>query len=82
MQTCNKETIFGNSYFSCSKNISRKKIIYIVVYKDSVSIVRFTGKVIKNGKELGGYFFVILKLLEKVKVNKSVYIASRTYRFC
>ena len=82
MQTCNKETIFGNSYFSCSKNISRKKIFYIVVYKDSVSIVRFTGKVIKNGKELDGYFFVILKLLEKVKVNKSVYIASRTYRFC
>ena len=82
MQTCNKETIFGNSYFSCSKNISRKKIFYIVVYKDSVSIVRFTGKVIKNGKELGRYFFVILKLLGKVKVNKSVYIASRTYRFC
>ena len=48
MQTCNKEAIFGNSYFSCSKNISRKKIFYIVVYKDSVSIARFTGKVTKN----------------------------------
>ena len=63
MQTCNRETIFGGSYFSCSKNISRKKIFYIAVYKDSV-IVRFTGNVIKNG-ELGRYFFVILKLLGK-----------------
>ena len=82
MQTCNRETIFGGSYFSCSKNISRKKIFYIAVHKDSVSIVRFRGKVIKNGKELGRYFFVILKLLGKVKMSKSVHIASRTYLFC
>ena len=31
-------------------------MFYKAVYKDSVSIVRFAGKVIKNGKELGGYF--------------------------
>ena len=48
MQTFNKETIFGDSCFSHQRNISRKKIFYIAVYEDSVSIVTFTGKVIKN----------------------------------